>query len=478
MLAKVLGVSHDSVAGSRGEEVARLRLRLTGILVARECLTLFFVWIMLWAATVVGLRAVFHLDRLVFVWGLPGLAVAAAVGVVLAIRKLPSSAALRAALDRHARLGGLLMAAGDTDIGSWNRQIASVPPPTLQWRPRRPITLLAAAVAFLLTAMLVPDRILPAGNQALEIGGEIQTLTEKIKVLKEEQILPPDRVDALESDLERVRQNALGTDPGKTMEAIDHLDYALGKSASDAAEMAAKDAQTAGRMQELAEAMQAVKGQMDPKQFAEAMKELAEMAEQAAAESQQLAESLSDELKNACEEGMLTEEQLQALAEAMGQCKGCQQARLAKLADARLIDPANLIPCQEGGEFDPDALIEAIMACEDGDELALLMRLQGLPGRGGISRGPGPAAMTWKDPAAKGDAAFKEKVLPPGAIASLKESRLAGISAGDPTAAEPSGGSTGGVLASARAGGGEAHGQVILPQHEKTVQRYFTREKK
>ncbi len=478
MFARVFGVSRDTGAGSRGEEVARLRLRLAGILMTRECLTFFFVWIMLWAATVVGLRAVFRVDRLVFLWGLPGLAVAAAVATVLAVRKLPSSAALRAALDRHGRLGGLLMAAGDTDIGTWDRQITGVSRPTLRWRPQRQMALLAAAVAFLVAAMLLPDRVLPAREQALEIGGEIQKLTEKIQILKEEQILPPDRVDALENDLEQVRENAQGTDPGKTMEAIDHLDYALGKSASDAAELAAKDAQTAGHMQELAEVLQAVSGQMDPRQFAGAMKELAEMVEQAAAESQQLAENLSDELKNACEEGTLTEEQLQALAEAMGQCKGCQQARLVKLADARLIDPANLIPCQEGGEFDPDALIEAIMACEDGDALALLMRCQGLPGRGSISRGPGPAAMTWKDPAAKGDATFKEKVLPPGAIASMKESRLAGISAGDPTATEPSGGSTGGALASARTGGGEAHSQVILPQHEKTVQRYFTREKK
>ncbi|MDZ7616840.1 MAG: hypothetical protein U1E05_07550 [Patescibacteria group bacterium] len=478
MLAKFFGVLRDTGAGSRGEEVARLRRRLAGILVARECLTFFFVWIMLWAATVVGLRAVLQVDRLVFLWGLLGLLAAAVVGVVLAVRKLPAPAALRAALDRHARLGGLLMAAGDTDIGGWNQRMADVSRPTLQWRPQRQITLLAAAVAFLLAALLVPDRAASARNQTLEIGGEIQTLVEKINVLKEEEILAPDRIESLQSDLERIRQNALGSDPGKTMEAIDHLDYALGKSASDAAELAAKDAQTAGRMQQLAQAMQAAQGRMDPKQFAEAMQELAEMAEQAAAESQQLAEGLSEELKNALEDGMLTEEQLQALAEAMGQCQGCQQARLAKLANARLIDPANLIPCEEGDEFDPDALLAALLECEDGDALALLLRGHGMPGRGGISRGPAPAAMSWKDPTAKGDAAFKEKVLPPGAIASLKESRLAGISAGDPTAAEASGGSTGGVLASARAGGGEAHGQVILPQHEKTVQRYFTREKK
>ncbi len=470
------GVVPPPETAVRQEQVARLRRRLARVFVARECLTLFFVWIMLWAATVVGLRATFRPDRLLLLWGGIGLIAAVGVAVVLAVRKLPSTGALRAAVDRHARLGGLLMAAGDTNIGDWDRQIAAVPEPALRWQARRQLGLLAGAVAFLAAALLVPDRMLPADEHALEIGGEIQKLTEKIEVLKEEQILPPDRVDSLEKDLEQVRENAEGKDPGKTMEAIDHLDYALGKSAADAAELAARDAQTAGRLQQLSKAIEAVQGQMDPTQLADAMQQLAEMADQAAAESEQLDEGLSEELKNACEESTLTEEQLQELAEALGDCKACQQARLARLADARLIDPANLRPCQGDCEGDLDALIQALLECEDGEAIALLMQCQGRPGRGGISRGPGPAAISWKDPAAKGDAEFKEKVLPPGAISSLKESRLAGVSAGDPTAAEPSGGSSGGALAAARAGGGQSQSQVILPQHEKTVQRYFTRD--
>jgi hypothetical protein len=463
----------------RDRLVSRLRFRLGRILVLRECLTLAIVWIMLWAATVVGLRAAFRVDRPVFLWGLPGLALVAVAGILLAVRRLPSPAALRAALDRHGRLGGLLMAAGDTDIGRWSRELTSVPEPALRWRPGRQVMLLAGSIAFLLAALLVPDRVLPAGAKSLEIGGEIQKLAEKLQVLKEEQILPPDRVEALENDLASIRREALGTDPGKTMEAIDHLDRSFSKAAADAAEQAIQDTHAASRVQELAEALQAVQGQLDPKQFAEAMKEMAKLAEQAAEEGNLLAESLSEELKDGLREGELTEEQLRALAEALGECKACQQAKLGKLVEAQLIDGDILILLTEAGEFDPDALIEAILQCEDGDELAVLLASMGLPGRGGITRGPAPpAAMIWQDPVAKEDAAFQEKVLPPGAVASLKESRLAGISAGDPTAAQPSGGSAGGALAAAQAGGGEAQTQVILPQHEKTVQRYFTREQK
>ena len=64
--------------------------------------------------------------------------------------------------------------------------------------------------------------------------------------------------------------------------------------------------------------------------------------------------------------------------------------------------------------------------------------------------------MTWRRRVDKEDAAFKEKVLPPAAVASLKDSRLAGISVGDPTSTKPAGGSSGGALGVAQAGGGEA----------------------
>ena len=38
--------------------------------------------------------------------------------------------------------------------------------------------------------------------------------------------------------------------------------------------------------------------------------------------------------------------------------------------------------------------------------------------------------------------------------------------------------SSGGALTDAQAGNGEAHTQLILPEHERTVQRYFERGKK
>ena len=411
--------------------------------------------------------------------GVVGLLVAAAAGTFLAVRKVPSSNTIRAALDRHGSLGGLLMTAGDMDIGRWDREIACVPTPTLRWQPGRQSMLFFCSVAFLIAAFLAPDRYLPSGNEtALQIGGEIEKLTEKIQVLKQEHILPPEKAQVLEKDLDRIRQEALGKDPAKTMETFDHLEQSLGKAAADAAESAIKQTEMASQTQQLAKALEGAQAQMDPKQFREAMKELAHLAEQSAAESESLADSFSEELAEACRQGDLTDQQLAELCEALGQCKACQRARLVKLIEARLIDGTKLLLCEEAGECDEAALVDALCQCDSDEELAAVLACRGLPGRGGITRGRADAVMTWQQDVNKGDAAFKEQVLPPAAVASLKQSRLVGVSVGDPTSAKPTGGSSGGALDLARAGGGEARTQIILPKHEKTVQRYFNREKK
>jgi hypothetical protein len=308
----------------------------------------------------------------------------------------------------------------------------------------------------------------------------MQKLTDKIQVLKQEQILPPDKAQVLEKDLDRVHQEALGKDPAKTMEAIDHLEQSLSKAAVDAAESAIKQTETASRVQELADALQTAQGRMDPKQFTAAMKELAHMAAQAAAENKALADSLPDELKDACQQNGLTDAQLQALGKALKACKASERAKMVKLVRAKLVDADQLICCDKAGECDEAALVDALCQCKNGKKLADVLAACdcNLAGRGGPGGGGPAAVMTWSKGADKEGAAFKEKVLPAAAVASFKESRLAGISTGDPTSAKPTGGSSGGVLGSAQAGGGEARTQIILPEHEKTVQRYFDRGKK
>jgi len=458
---------------------------------------------MFWAGTVVGLRAAFVVDRWWLLWGAVGLAAAAAAGVVIAVGKLPSPGAVRAVLDRHGALGGLLMAAGDTDIGPWTARIEQVPAPSLVWRWRRPAMLWVASAAFLVAAFLMPDRALSGSDATLQIGGDIRRLADQLQVLTQEQIVPPEKAQVLERDLERVRQEAQGKDPAKTMEATDHLAQSFRKEAAEAAESAIRQTEALSRERELAKALQkqgagSTEHGADsglPASSAEAMKALAKMAEQSAEENQRLQESLSKALKEACRKGELSESQLEELSKALSECKECEQAKIARLVEARLVDADELDRCKAAGECDAKEVAAALAQAGKGGEggspadnadLAAFLAGQqsssderpGLPGRGGTNRGPAPAAMTWTEGAKQDDAAFKAKVLTPGAAATLKDSRLTGISTGDPTAEKPGGGSSGGALNAAQGGGGEARTQVILPEHERTVQRYFDRGKK
>lgn len=477
------------ISDRHDKQIGSFRFKLGCLLALRECVLWSFAWIMIWAVGVVVARAGWAVEQSILLWGALGLVIAVAVGIYRAVGQLPRPDAVRALLDGHGRHGGLLMSAGDADIGQWSDRIRAVSLPSLRWRMERPAVLAVMSVAFLAAAFLAPDRALrsltPGRNDELQIGGEMKKLSEKLKILKQERIIAPEKADALEKNLAQVREDARSNDPAKTMEAMDHLEHTFKHEAREAAESAIKQAGAAERMEKLASALQSAESRMDSKQFAEAMKELAEMTEKAAAENemleQMLDEGLGGEFDNADWQNNLSPEQLDALQRIMQECKDCQFGQIDRLIDGELIDGEWLRGCEGGGEFDEDALLEALLLCKDGDELGDLLALLncgGCPGRGGISRGRGDAAMSWRNGTEKNGATFKEKALPPAALSSLKGSKLSGISIGNPTAKKSSGGSAGGALGGARAGGGEAHSQIILPEHKKTVKRYFDREKK
>jgi len=465
-------------------EIIGFRARLGTILAIRYCLRILLAWTMIWAFFVVLLRVSAGVERQVLLWGLLGYVPAAAAGIALAARKVPSTGALRAALDRHGELGGLLMASGEREIGSWSGQIPPVSMPAVRLRLGRHGMLLPAGLVFLAASFLIPDRYLPSvGGESLQVGKPMAELAEKLKLLKQEQLMPAEKAQVLEKNLERVRQEASGKEPAKTMEAIDHLEQSFGKAAAEAAQSAVQHAQAASRAQELAQALEKAQGQMDPKLLGEAMKDLAHLADQAAAESKALAEGLGQDLLNDCRQGNLTAEQLKELAEALAKCKECERLRIEKLVQARLVDAAELGRILAACECPDGDLALLLGQCKDGGDLAAALDGlaapdgDGLPGRGGRNRGRGDAAMTWSKGTEKENAAFKEKALPPAAVASLKQSRLAGVSSAAPTTAKSGGGSSGGALANAQAGGGAARTQVILPEHEKAVRRYFDRQK-
>ena len=457
--------------------IANTRARIGAVLGLRTAVTVLSAWLLAWGTIVFVLRGALLVSREPLLWGLLGVVAAAIVGTVVAVRRRPSAETVRALLDSHWRCGGLLMAAGDVDTGAWPIDLPASAYPRVHWQGRRQCGILLGCTAFLLAGFLMPASFFgEMGPRRLLIGAEVDKLADKVELLKDEKFLPPERAKSLELAIEQLRNDASGNDPAKTWEAMDHLEQSVAKASAEAAENAARDAEKAAKAEELAAALDKARDQMAGQDLTEAMSLFAHDMQQALEDNELLADDLSEALKEQCEKGELDPQQLAELAKALGKCKSCDLAKLRKLVNARMIDASLLERCQGQCEIDPEALAELLVKCQGSAALGQCIGQCNKPGRGSVTRGRGDAAMTWTDGANRDDMAFKEKVLPPGAVASLKDSRLQGISVGDPTAAQPGEVSAGGSLDASTAGRGSARTQVILPEHKKVVQRYFSRE--
>jgi hypothetical protein len=153
--------------------------------------------------------------------------------------------------------------------------------------------------------------------------------------------------------------------------------------------------------------------------------------------------------------------------------------KLAKLAKEGLIDLEQLELCEKAGECDTEGLADFLKESGVSDELLDAFAELDMPGRGGVTRGPGAASMLWKDPSTEEGVKFKEEVLPPSSLESLKDSVRAGLSAGAPQKGKGSKDTaSSGALDGAASGGGSASTQVVLPRHRQAVERYFDREVK
>jgi hypothetical protein len=177
----------------------------------------------------------------------------------------------------------------------------------------------------------------------------------------------------------------------------------------------------------------------------------------------QLAESIGPDVVKAMRDKRLDAEQLKKLASTLQGNKIDLEKQVEKLHKAGLIDAELLAKCQRAGDCNSEHL------------RAFLQKHRG---EGGITRGPGAAPMTWGKPGSEEGFKFKEEVLPPGALASLKSSptNIPGGRAGQIVHHKSGGPAESGALSGAKAGSGSANSDVILPRHRAAVERYFERE--
>jgi hypothetical protein len=347
------------------QAVRRFRRRLAAVLSVKQTLSLATAWLFLWGTVVLALRAALGTERLPLLWGLAGLVPCGAVALVTTRRRLPGLTVIRALVDQQSHSGGLVMAGAECSLGRWQQMLPEPRVPDLRWHGRRAVLMLAAAAGFVLAAFLVPQRLAELGSgPRLEVGKEVGKLAEQIEILKEEKIVEPGRAQDLEKQLDRVRQEARGRDPARTLEALDHLESQTKKSAHEAAEAAGRQAEKLAQAQSLAEALRQAGDQLDPKLKAEVMAELTARAQKAAAEGD-LAE-LDPALAEALQKGSLDAKELQKLSEALKEGKEGKGKRLERLARAGLLDPEALQKLERASECKGEALAEYLKDCRGG----------------------------------------------------------------------------------------------------------------
>ena len=340
----------------------------------------------------------------------------------------------------------------------------------VRWRGGPALGALAAAVVYLLGAAWVP---MPraVGEVPMDVSRAVDELQGQVAVLEEERIIDQPQADTWEEELARLGEEAIGTDPAKTWEALDHVGSQLEKSADQAADLAQREKEDAAAAQVLAEALALAAEELTPEQMSAAMDALSQLAEQAMGDAT-LPPELAQALGNAANAG-LTPEALEQLAELMANQQGDLEALLEALQNAGLCEgEGNGDPV----EFDPEAL-KAWLACQgEGDcDSDKVCKAAKMACRGGINRGPGHAEMIWKDPASKENASFEPQVLPPTKITDAGMSQRLGVSRSTPQTPDGEAGSAGGALGAVNTTGGSAQSATILPRHRGAVQRYFDR---
>ncbi|HVR41427.1 MAG TPA: hypothetical protein VMU84_20190 [Thermoanaerobaculia bacterium] len=443
--------------------VTILRRRMAFILFARRFLAIAAIWCAAWGGAILIARLTSIGTSLNPAWGLALLPLLLVAAVLHARRAQPSIDQLTALLDAHAGHGGLLMASRTIDLGAW--EVRETNAPRISWNSRKPIGLAIASGAFVIAAAFVPASS-TSDHPPLDVSADVQRLETRVQLLKEEQVIPPERAEVLANALDQLKQEAAGDDPAKAWETLDSIDDATTRAAREAADAAVRRAEELTKAEAMANAL--ADGTVDPSKLAEGMRDL-----EAETKDDGLLDKLSPELQQAIKNHTLSEKQLEQLAHAAKMTKEQLRHTLQKMRSASMIDEKSLRQFDSAAESsNRDDLARFLK--QNASETRLSDAVgQFCLGKGGVDRGRGDAPMFFGDESDE-NGKFKEQTLPPAAAASLAQSQLVAVSAGAPDA-DGNDRSTGGALTQTPTGGGSALTPVVLPRHRGTVQRFFER---
>ena len=419
-------------------------------------------------------------------WGI--LAVSA---FVHSYRHKPNTGRLLAALDQQNNAGGILMASGEADARSWENKMDPLELPKIRWESGRSWLGMGIASIFVAAAFFIPmkyARLL--AEPPLEISQQVERLREQIDVLEKERVLPRDDADGKRKELEQIEKQASGFNPSKTWEALDALQRNNQQLAQQAAAEAQSQIDAINEASLLGQALDMLPKNLQNQQALEQGLQmmgglLDQLAKQGTLDPSKLPPGLQkaaeEAMKQIAKGGMPDAGQVAQMMKALEGNKGELLQMAQALAQKGLLpNPGDFMNGLQPGKgegmrgLDPDALGNFLGQNQAGDFGQMARELlQGIPGRGGITRGPGHAELEFSNDSDAAGSEFKEQYL--GLSAPITDAEILGVTV---TAPEVTGGEAilgKGALDSANAGRGNAITAPILPRHRSAVKSFFDR---
>jgi len=452
--------------------------------------------LVIWGSAVVICRLIWAPEMTVLFSGGLLVILAAIAGGLWAARQVPGEDQLLALLDAENACGGLLVSDREVPLNGWKDLVHVRRIPAVSWRHRKALGLFALAMVYVGLALFLPQRVLrlaQAGSRAAE--REVERLQRQLEKLREMQFVEEQRFHELEAKLQEVRVNATATEPGKTQEALDHLEQVLKQLAMEGLQKRQDERELLLKAQELAKAIEewTKSDQLKPQQAKAASQALEKLLQEAREMglADDRAKALEDFLNQHDPATAFNEEELRELAKLLEKLLDGQNLQLQELAELGLVDP-ELLEMLKREPMDLQKLrlllAEWGKMCGTEDEgedcaaalLALLApgknrgdkdrQHPGLPGRGGTDRGRADAELTFGQASSAEGVQLRPEVLKPGALHRL-DAPLLEVKRVKP-GTSPRETSQGGALGNGQ-GTGEAHERQILPRHRNAVRKYF-----
>ena len=198
--------------------------------------------------------------------------------------------------------------------------------------PAARLTALLTAALFFAGAFLVrTDHIGHRGPGSLDVHEEQEELENKLEILEQEPLVPQEEIEAAKEALEELVENSSGTSPAKAFEGIEALRDLTDSLAANASRALEHSAENFEKLSQTASALANLPSDVPGR--SKALEQLKQLAEQLASDDAALAEFLKQSGDNLA--ASMTPEQLQSLADALGEGAQDMRDRLEKLAQMR-----------------------------------------------------------------------------------------------------------------------------------------------